>query len=499
MALAPFIRKASLGAVDVLAGISVEQFEKLVSGVSVAVEFDSSASGTFEGRTALELILNLVARLYPRIILRPTEESRTFSDQLAETALKINPALDVDERGNPEAAIVLGNSSGLGLEKKIFVGSDSWVSKISTHKPQGFGASSVPFGPAGAACLAAANLFRLVFAQFLENAQLDKDLWLDLRDYSIGQQRERGDEFIRPNRIGLVRLVGIGAIGNAVVWTLARSGVSGCLHLIDPETVDETNPQRYVLATVGAEGTYKTEMAKQALDGSRLNGVSFNTNWAGYLAQTGEWRIPFVAVGVDTAEARCEIQGTLPGFILNSWTQAGDLGISRHEFLGNQACLCCLYLPTGPRPSLEELVAGAINYRGNVHALRNILYYNRPLTTEWLDRIAADMGCERAKLDPFLGTSILDFYNRGICGGIVFSNRGMRIYIPMAFQSAMAGVMLAAEIVKGRERVSSTGVTTKINLLRPVGKYLNEPENKRPQCICRDPDYVLRYEEKYST
>jgi hypothetical protein len=498
MALAPFIRKASLSAVGVLTGISADEFEKLISGVSVAVEFDGSASDTFEGTTALELTVNLLARLYPRIILKANRASRAFSDRLAAMALSINPALDLDEHGNPEAAIIFGNANAPGLEKKIFVGSDSWISKISTHKPQSFGASSIPFGPAGAACLAAANLFRMVFARFLENAQVDSDLWFDFRDYSIGQERDSGEEHIRLNDIGLVRFVGIGAIGNATVWTLARSGVSGCLHLIDDETVDDTNPQRYVLATIGTKGTYKTEMAKQALDGSRLNGVSFNTNWAGYLAQTHEWQIPVVAVAVDTAQARCEIQGSLPASILNSWTQPGDLGVSRHEFLGNQACLCCLYLPTGARPSLEELVAGAINYKGNIHELRNMLFYNRPLTSEWLDRIAADMGCERAKFDPFLNKSILDFYNKGICGGIVLSNQGVRIQVPMAFQSAMAGIMLAAEIVKLRRLSNPDVVTTKLNLLRPLGKYVNERENKKANCICQDGDYISRYRQKYT-
>lgn len=498
MALAPFIRKASVSAADVLIGISVEEFEKILSGVSVALEFDGSATDTFEGRTALELIVNLLARLYPRIILRPTSASRGFAEQLASTALSINPVLDLDEHGKPDAAIVLGNPKLLAIERKIFIGSDSWVSKLSTRQAQSFGSSSIPFGPAGAACLAAANLFRSVFTQFLENPGLDNDVWLDFRDYSVCQGGHCENQPVGLSDIGLVRLVGVGAIGNATVWTLARSGVSGCLHLIDGETLDDTNPQRYVLATVGTADRHKAAVAKEALDGTRLNGVAFNIDWAGYLAQTDEWRIPVVAVAVDTAQARREIQGALPAYLLNSWTQPGDLGVSRHEFLGNQACLCCLYLPMGGRPSLEQIVVESIRYKGNIQQLRNMLYYNRPLTSEWLDRIAADLECERAILDPFLNKSILDFYNKGICGGAVLTNQKIRIQVPMAFQSVMAGIMLAAEIVKGRQGSTSDLVTTKINLLRPLGKYLNEPESKKASCICQDRDYISRYRAKYA-
>jgi hypothetical protein len=497
MALASFIRKASVSAADVLTGISAEEIEKILSGVSVALEFDGSATDTFEGRTALEMTVNLLARLYPRLILRSASPGCEFTERLAATALSINPALDLDERGKPDAAVVLGSPKLLAVDKRIFIGSDSWVSKLSIRETQSFGTSVTPFGPAGAACLAAANLFRAVFAQFLENAHLDNDLCLDFRDYSIGQREHSGNQPAGLSDIGLVRLVGIGAIGNATVWTLARSGVSGCLHLIDNETLDDTNPQRYVLAMVGTVDKQKAAVAKEALDGSGLNGVAFNTDWAGYVAQTDEWRIPVVAVAVDTARARRDIQGALPAYVLNSWTQPGDLGVSRHEFLWNQACLCCLYLPTGARPNLEQLVAEAIQYSGNIHQLRNMLYYNRPLTSEWLDRIAADMGCERAKLDRFLNRSILDFYNKGICGGTILSNQNVRIQVPMAFQSAMAGVMLAAEIVKGRQRTRSDVVTTKINLLRPLGKYLNEPETKKANCICLDRDYIDRYKKKY--
>jgi len=57
--------------------------------------------------------------------------------------------------------------------------------------------------------------------------------------------------------IGEAFLVGVGAIGNAAVWALARTpGLRGHLHLVDGERLDISNVQRYVLTAcegLGAE------------------------------------------------------------------------------------------------------------------------------------------------------------------------------------------------------------------------------------------------------
>jgi len=79
--------------------------------------------------------------------------------------------------------------------------------------------------------------------------------------------------------------------------------------------------------------------------------------------------------------------------------------------------------------------------------------------------------------------------------------RGAKVVVPMAFQSAFAGLMLAAEIIKTAptHKLKADMVTTKIDLLRPIGTRLSEAANKTAdiRCICRDPIYVRRYEQKY--
>lgn len=385
----------------------------------------------------------------------------------------------------------------------ICASSDGWIAKI-LERPASCGGTNNPIGAAAAACLAAANVFRVIFSRQLPDSALDKDLSLCLFDYRVNDSHCHN---CHPGVDGSIMedttLVGAGAIGNGALWALARTPIGGVLNVVDPESIDETNPQRYVLTDCACR-IEKVELAANSLRHSRLNLAPFKGDWADFIAAN----IPFslVATAVDTAEARVEIQAGLPRHVLNAWTQSGDLGVSRHSFLGDQACLACLYIPPYARPSEDLLVQQAIRFSGDIMAVRNMLYTDEPLDTNWIERIAADMKADRALLLPFLGRSLRELYQQGICGGTLLpvssDESNSAISVPMAFQSAMAGIMLAAEILCFSLGKSSSPppVTTKINLLRPIGPLLSEPESKHPsgRCICQDPDFIAAYQRKFN-
>src|SRR5258708_1082081 len=407
MALASFIRKASLSAIDLLHSLSVEEFENILADTSVEVVFDVSCTNSTEGRVALDLLIDLLSRLYPRLVLTARDVPKDCVDSLTHAALLINPALEFGRQKEPNATVALGRHDDPQADKTVYIGSDAWIAKCSTWNALTFGNSKVPFGPAAAARIAAANVFRIVFASFLPRAMLDQDLALDLRTCGTNEEGSLLPEIADPTDIGTVRLVGVGAIGNAVVWALSRTEATGCIHLIDPEAVDDSNPQRYVLTTSDCINVPKVQIAKKAFQGPGLAALEFQTDWAGYLAQRDDWYIPLVAVAVDSSTARCEIQASLPRYILNAWTHPRDLGVSRHEFLGDQACLCCLYLPRGEKADLEYLVAVAINFRGDIIELRSMLFYVRPLTKDSLDPIPTRLDCDPVELHALLNRSLL--------------------------------------------------------------------------------------------
>jgi hypothetical protein len=351
--------------------------------------------------------------------------------------------------------------------------------------------------------LAAANVFRIIFFNHLARAVPDQDTSLCLFDYKVN---DPACECGHPEPAGVLAertvLVGAGAIGNGTIWALSRSSLSGVIDVVDPESVDETNPQRYVLAMADARMP-KTDLAVATCRNSGISANAFQGTWTDFVAAGRGYSL--VAAAVDTAQIRVEIQSSLPRHVLNAWTQSGDLGVSRHRFVGDQACLACLYIPPRARPSDDLLIHQAIRFSGDIMAVRNMLHSDAPLDMEWIQRIAADMKIDTEKVLPFLGRPLRDLYNRGICGGLLLdlSNEDEKaaIEVPMAFQSALAGIMLGAEIAlysMGHE--SPPPVTTKINLLQPLGTMLSESEFKHPsgRCICQDSDFVAAYMEKFT-
>jgi hypothetical protein len=71
---------------------------------------------------------------------------------------------------------------------------------------------------------------------------------------------------------------------------------------------------------------------------------------------------------------------------------------------------------------------------------------------------------------------------------------------PMAFQSALAGLMLAAELVIHAAYQGATRpARTEINLLRRLGSHLSQEDQKHPsgRCLCQDEDYLAVYGSKY--
>lgn len=497
MALAPYFAKAALAAADILNGVSPSQFEELLAPIVVGIAVDEDVLHNFECQTLSELLTNLLARLYPGLVLVGPDSWVARMEQLA---LSINPNLDLHREAGCAVWVCVGNGQ-LGTDAAVVIhaSSEGWIARI-TESPVACGRSINPLGAAAAACLAAANVFRTVFSRYLPGAERDKNLSLCLFDFNVNDhQCTNGHPEIAGSIAKDATLVGAGAIGNGTLWALARSPIAGTLQVIDPETVDASNPQRYVL-TESSTRTDKVDLAVAAGQGS-LKVIPFKGAWANFLAAGNSYSL--VATAVDTIDARVDIQAGLPLHVLNAWTQTGDLGVSRHRFLGDQACLACLYIPRHAKLSEEQLVQQAIRYTGDIMALRNSLYTNDPLDQGWIEKIATNMGVKLEDVQPFLGKSLRELYQKGICGGTLLSTdlaeNVATIAVPMAFQSAMAGVMLASEMILYSMGASSAPppVTTKINLLRPIGRHLSESEYKHSKCICQDPDFVDAYIKKF--
>lgn len=204
-----------------------------------------------------------------------------------------------------------------------------------------------------------------------------------------------------------------------------------------------------------------------------------------------------VLSAVDSAAARREIQSTLPRWIANGWTQTGDLGVSDHNFL-NDACLACLYLPNAESPSEDEVVATALRVPEYQTQIRDLLYRGLPAPDELLNLITERLGVAADTAASFANRPIRELYVDGICGGaLIPAGVGpAQIHVPLAHQSALAGVMLAAHLARrAAGSILPTTQVTRIDVRREVPDHPHQRAGKdvRGICICQDDDYVSAY------
>lgn len=499
MAFADYFARGAVAAAQAIAGFEEEAFKDALAGTTVGVALGQEVADCGEGRFAADLAVRLLARLYPTLALIAAPGMNEVAAELASIALAINPAVEIVDDPKAQVGIVIGNAP-VAFETPIFIGSDRWLASLSTRLPQTIGSSDNPFGAGAAACFACANVFRFLFVGGTE--QLDKDIVYSTYMGDISnpaqEQPELGGEVPAETA-----LVGCGAIGNAAAWALAQSPLSGKLHLIDPESIELSNLQRYVLVERHHVDEVKVDVLKAFFTGS-LTAVPHPLPWAKFTEQV-DYSTRHALVALDSAADRRTVQASLPEWIVNAWTQPGDLGVSVHgRFSDVGACLSCLYLPVVKQKSEDELVSEAFGIPEHQQQVRQLLYHGQPLPTELMDLVAKRLDIPRQALAPFEGQPIRDLYVNGLCGGAVLpldrvGTPHREVHVPLAHQSALAGVQLAALFVRQlREQPDTPTNVLRIDVLQRLGQSLCQSARKSDRrCLCADDDFVRRYEEKW--
>ena len=496
MALAPYFRRTAVAVSQVLAGFDedaiAERLDSIVLGVSIGADVEHSA----EGDALLDLTTRLLARFYPQIHLSGPAPSAATFEQLA---IRINPDLTfVDDE--PTLTVVLGTGPAIGTGVHVYAGSDNWDALLSTTSPRPIGPSSNPLGAGLAASIAAANLFRGVFPRDDGIVELDDDLVFST--LTMSPRRTDQDSALPPVRlVEATALVGLGAIGNAAAWALSRTDLEGDLHIVDHELIELSNLQRYVLADMGDIGSRKTAVTARYFDRGVIEAHATWQEWA-----AGNRYVDRALVALDSAADRIAVQAATPRWSANAWTQAGDLGVSVHPWTATGACLACLYLPAGVAPNEDEIIAAALGLPHDRFGLeiRRLLHTGEAPPMALLNEVAGALGADIAELAPYSTRPLRDLYVEGICGfGLMSTSRldgpPANIQVPLAHQSAMAGVMLAATLVSDSIAVATATQVTRIDVHRRMSELPTQPAAKDPRgiCLCQDADYERSWRLKY--
>jgi ThiF family len=493
VALASYFDRSAVAAAQAIAGFDPDVFASTAANLCVGLSIDSRSTRRREGRLLADLTLRLFARLYPS--LRLDIDDAKLRQGLSALALEINPVIDL--QGAADIGVAIGPDA-TRYPTTIFAGSRGWLAQVGSQRPYTVGQTGVPFGPGVAACLAAANVFRRCFLG--GDAPLDADSMFSAFD--VGDYSRNGPASIELAVGEDAALIGAGAIGNGALWALRALTVRGALVVVDPQAVELSNLQRYVLADISDVGAAKTGVVQRAAGGFSIDASPMPV--AEFVAAR-HYGLGTVMVALDSARDRRAVQSSLPRRVINAWTQQGDLGVSVHAPFGSGgACLECLYLAQGKKPNEDELVAAALGVPDQLRKVRELLDNHAAVGLELARLVASRLNVAPEEADKFAGKLIRELYVAGVCGGALVplrhDNVPGNLHVPLAHQSALAGVLLAAAFVRAtREPDPVDTVVSRLDVMRPVASHLSQFAKPLSGCICRDPDWQYTYALKWAT
>jgi len=107
------------------------------------------------------------------------------------------------------------------------------------------------------------------------------------------------------------------------------------------------------------------------------------------------------------------------------------------------------------------------------------------------------LGIPADDLARFADLPLRSLYAEGLCGGAILplsriGRPSQDVHVPIAHQSALAGVLLGSRLVaRAIGHATNVSSVSRIDVLRPLGEYLTQPRQKdsRGICICQDHVY----------
>lgn len=342
----------------------------------------------------------------------------------------------------------------------LYVGSSGWAVYLGTRVPKAPPlAHPNPLSAFMAASFAASAAFTQAFKEILNTVALPEAFQFDV--LRLRPVPEPIQEPLLPEVVPLdFALVGVGAVGQALLASLETLNmISGNIRLIDPDSSEQGNEQRCMLANPQNRGQAKTAIARKFLIAKHpfllvdtplpapLGTVA--SDYAGYrLLTRGRSCEPLVVAAVDNPQARRDIQAGLHRVILNGWTETSKgilaYGISRHELSNGRGCLACEYVPTGDAD--EATIAAVRTGWPREECLARLNDPGRLTTAEEVATIGARWNVQPDLLTPYINRPFADLLH-GQCGLMTFMDTGSTIVAPVTQVPALVGGFLSIQVV----------------------------------------------------
>lgn len=508
MGFADYFDRNSVALSQALSADNFDVLKPLLEQHTVGIVFDDEGLLSANAEIMIETSVRIVSRLYPNICILyggTSNEGKALEESMKSLALEINPNITIlSNKDQLTASVCIGNFKVKG-PFEVYIESDSWNIEVSKNIKikELDGGTFNPFSAVASACFGAAEVFNKIFEQHLK-AVSDDHYIFSLLEYKWSPSicSEMPETFLDD-----VTFIGLGAVGNAASYTLGfmKNILKGEVRLVDSEKLELSNVQRYISTKRASVDTLKTTIAKYEFDKTGVNTEKYSKTIGNYIAhENRECIFKAIVISVDNPETRIYAQALLPYIVINGWTSDqledyGELGISKHWFDSDQACLACLYMPQGKVLSeLDRLV----DFTG-LSKQEIVDIYKTPLDEKILKEISEKKAYKKEILMRWKGRLIREFYVEAGCGGVFLGvQSGMKEHaaiVPITHQSVLAGALVAAELIKTVLGLSSRRdrASHRMSVFRMPYIYDLPKTVKSEKCFCADEDYLLRYKEKY--
>ena len=470
---------------------------------TITVELGPDAAKHQGNVSAFLLALNLVSRTFHRVYaLFPPEIKApnhpwnlitvgSIVDELNDT---VEGTIHVGSPEHSDVVLSIGARPSISAKHGVIVHGTHWRAALDCDLP---GAGEGTLGLLYAACMGAAQVLLHVLSNMTSTYRPMPPFTFSLLDLlRDGAEGDMPKEITLPE----AHLVGVGAVGSAAIYALSHFGrLSGDLHLIDNEKVDDSNLNRYVLMRRRDLRRWKVDVASEALAQTSVQRYPYRDSFSCYAGEYGA-NVNLLLSPVDSKEGRRELARMLPCRVVNAATGGTSVTVSTHGFNDGKACLHCLYPVKTQVKSLEETMAVDLGL-----PLKTVLEYlrtNAPVNPELVARIEKNRGVEPGRWAGSIGSPIDSFYNKAVCGEAELQLPTANVIAPLAFISVSAGILLAVELIKIAHpelRKWELNNYFRVDTFAPPNLAFRQlrRQDASGNCICGDPDYVSVYSQKY--
>lgn len=421
------------------AGVAAQSEETLLERLERSRVLITFEPGAADLAAAAGLITETSRRLPVEVAVHSADTAAAESIAVAASAIDATRGVVVERSRDADFHVHVG-SGGAGAdlvarpERHGARLSRSSVAVRTTERASGLGVMTC-------AALASAEAFKHLAAVLPERGRMHDNLaWCPV---TLGAEPLSAPPL--EHRLDLdFALVGLGAIGTAIVRILAGLPVTGRVLLVDPERFAPENVGTYSIGTAADAALdptpWKVDLAAQVLPALDCIPIHRPVEELIEDVDAGRARWPeLVLAGLDTPQARREMQRLWPDRLIDGAT--GDTMCGLHDVRSGDdtACLMCLFPSRTEGPSATERLAAATGLPTEL-----LRYGDQPLREEHLRELPPQ---RRALLQAHVGKPVCGLAQA--IGMTSLASDGFMPSVPFVSQQAaclVVGRLLATEL-----------------------------------------------------